>query len=247
MDIQKILHYKEQALPYLLDLIFPPQCGGCKRSGSVLCSSCATQFKLIDPPFCQHCHSLLAPTGNCQRCHFHKLRLSGLRVAYMYQDPLRTCIHNFKYNGNIRLASPLGLLLAKAYRASNIQADMIIPVPLYTDRLRQRGYNQAHLLAKVCAQATGVSLNTSVLERIRDTREQMRLQAYERYSNVAEAFCCSSSIATKSLVERRIVVIDDVCTTGATLEACAAPLFAAGASEVWGLVLARPMSHLNPQ
>jgi ComF family protein len=167
-------------------------------------------------------------------------------VAYTYKDPLRSCIHSLKYGGNVRLASPLGLLLAKAYRESHIRADFIVAVPLHPERLRERGYNQATLLAKVCAQAVGVPINTSVFQRTRATQAQVELPAHERYSNVAGAFHCLSEIATKGLLKRRVVVIiDDVCTTGATLEACAAPLFAAGASEVWGLVLARPLSHLT--
>src|SRR5262249_28851561 len=121
-----------------------------------------------------------------------------------------------------------------------IQADIIMPVPLHPDRLEQRGYNQAYLLARACAQTLRVPLNTSFLQRRCATQAQAQLPVHERYANVAEAFCCSASVATKSLVKRRIIIIDDVCTTGATLEACAAPLFAAGASEVWGLVLARP-------
>jgi len=133
------------------------------------------------------------------------------------------------------------VLLAKAYQASNIHADLIIPVPLHPERLKQRGYNQAHLLAQVCAQAVGVPLNVSILQRRKETQVQVHLHHHERHSNVAGAFCCQSPIATKSLENRRIVIIDDVSTTGATLEACAAPLFAAGASEVWGLVLARPL------
>jgi ComF family protein len=241
MNTQKIFTYWQQTLQQLLDLIFPPQCGGCRSSGSVLCSSCVTQFMPIHPPLCQHCNSPLTPYGNCQSCHYHRLGLSGLRVAYIYKDPLRTCIHSLKYQGNARLASPLGLLLAKAYHASNIQADLIIPVPLHPERQQQRGYNQAYLLAKACAQAVGVPLNTSLLQRRRATQAQAQLRSHERYANVAEAFYCSSSIATKRLENRIVVIIDDVSTTGATLEACAAPLFAAGASEVWGLVLARPL------
>jgi ComF family protein len=162
-------------------------------------------------------------------------------VAYTFKDPLRTCIHSLKYQGNVRLALPLGLLLAKTYRVSKIRADIIMPVPLHPERQRERGYNQAHLLAKACAQAVGVPLITSILQRRRATQAQTQLHRHERYSNVAEAFCCSPPIATRSLGNRTVVIIDDVSTTGATLEACAAPLFAAGAREVWGLVLARPV------
>jgi ComF family protein len=200
----------------------------------------------IHPPLCRHCNSPLAPHGDCQSCRYHRLGLSGLRVAYTYEGPLRTCVHSLKYQGNVRLASPLGLLLAKAYYASHIRADLIIPVPLHPERQRERGYNQAYLLAKACAQAIRVPLSTSLLQRRRATQAQAQLRGHDRYSNVAGAFCCSSSIATKSLENRIVVIIDDVSTTGATLEACAAPLFAAGASEVWGLVLARPTVTFEP-
>ena len=241
MNTLKILDFSQQALHCLFDLVFPPLCGGCGKSGSLLCSSCATQFLPLRPPLCQLCHNPLTLAGNCQRCRYHPLALNGLRVAYAFKDPLRTCIHNLKYHGHVRLASPLGLLLAQTYRACNIQADMIIPVPLHLTRLRERGYNQAQLLAQVCAQAVGVPLNAALLQRTRATQAQVQLRGYERLSNMAGAFCCSSPIATKSLLKRKVVIVDDVCTTGATLEACATPLFAAGASEVWGLVLARPM------
>ena len=195
----------------------------------------------IPSHLCHYCNKPLLPDGKCQRCRNHKRGLTGLYGAYAYKDPLLTCIHSLKYYGNTRIALPLGVLLAKAYQTSNLHADLIIPVPLHPERLKQRGYNQAHLLAQVCAQAVGVPLNVSILQRRKETQVQVHLHRYERHANVAGAFCCQSPIATKSLENRRIVIIDDVSTTGATLEACAAPLFAAGASEVWGLVLARPL------
>src|SRR5262249_23121588 len=115
METQKLINYTQQKLQQLLDFIFPPQCGGCKKGGFILCTSCIAQFKPIDPPFCRRCNSPLAPNGGCQRCHYRKPGLTGLRVAYVFQEPLRNCIHDFKYHGNVRLAVPLGLLLAKAY------------------------------------------------------------------------------------------------------------------------------------
>lgn len=238
-----MLNSSQQKLQHLLDLIFPPCCGGCKKSGSILCPSCVSQFTPTPSLVCHRCNKPLSPDGNCQHCRNHKRGLTGLYGAYAYKDPLRTCIHSLKYQGNTRIASPLGLLLAKAYQISNIHADLILPVPLHPTRLKERGYNQALLLAQVCAQAVGVPLNASILQRKKPTQAQAHLRGHDRYSNVAEAFCCQLSIVTKILENRRIVIIDDVSTTGATLEACAAPLFAAGASEVWGLVLARPLPN----
>ncbi|HEV2663206.1 MAG TPA: hypothetical protein VGU68_21530, partial [Ktedonobacteraceae bacterium] len=120
-----------------------------------------------------------------------------------------------------------------------MQADMLIPVPLHSERQRQRGFNHASLLAEVCSAYVGVPMNGSILIRHRATVAQVDLHPKERYRNVAGAFACASVTSSKVIDGRRIVIIDDVSTTSATLEACATPLFAAGAEEIWGLVLAR--------
>ena len=117
-------------------------------------------------------------------------------------------------------------------------ADIILPVPLHAQRQRERGYNHAALLARVCARLLGVALREDILLRPRATSAQVGLKIDERHQNVATAFDCTHVAATNILTGRSILIIDDVCTTGATLEACAAPLFAAGALSVWGLVLA---------
>ncbi len=166
--------------------------------------------------------------------------MNGLRAASVYQDPLRLCIHALKYDGLTRLAEPLGALLAQTYVAYGMQAEMIIPVPLHRERLQQRGYNQEDLLAKVCAEHLGLPVHTTIVQRLRNTPAQVSLSAVERRSNMHEAFGCSSTLATAILSGRKILIVDDVYTTGATLEACATPLLAAGAASVWGLVVARP-------
>ena len=150
------------------------------------------------------------------------------------------CIHALKYDGNTRLAQPLGMLLAQTYLALGIRADAIVPVPLHSERYRQRGYNHAALLAQVCAAQIGLPLFESMLTRHRATLAQVGLKTWERQQNVLGAFSCSPLYAGGQLRGRTIILIDDVCTTRATLEACAAPLFAAGAAVVYGLVLARP-------
>jgi len=183
----------------------------------------------------------LSTYGVCKNCQYHLPKLSGQRAVSLYQEPLRGCIHGLKYGGNIRLAVPLGLLLAQAYRRYDMQADMLIPVPLHSERQDQRGFNHASLLAEVCSANIGVPMNDNILVRHRATVAQVNLHPRERYQNVAGAFACSSSSANSVLNGRRIVIIDDVSTTSATLEACAMPMFAAGAKEIWGLVLARPL------
>ncbi len=158
----------------------------------------------------------------------------------LYQEPLRSCIHALKYEGNTRLAEPLGQMLAYTYRYYDLAADVIIPVPLHAERQKARGYNHATLLAHNLARHIGIAVRNDILIRHRATPAQVGLTASERSRNVTGAFACSPQFATGMLVGRTIGIIDDVTTTGATLVACAAPLFAAGATSVWGLVLARP-------
>ncbi|GAC1389236.1 MAG: hypothetical protein NVS4B11_18870 [Ktedonobacteraceae bacterium] len=164
--------------------------------------------------------------------------LQGLVAVNVYQEPLRHCIHALKYDGVIRLAEPLGTLLAQTYLNYGMQADMLVSVPLHSKRHKQRGYNHAYLLANVCSSTIGVPLRDDLLVRSRATSAQVGLNAYDRRQNVLGAFYCTAGRATESIYGRRIVIVDDVCTTGATLDACAAALFQAGAASVWGLVLA---------
>ncbi len=231
----------KQILERFLDLFFPPYCISCKRGGQILCSTCYASIQLLSPPFCKHCHTPLAPDKSCQKCAYHPLHFNGLRIVGAYQEPLRSYIHAFKYDGHTRLAQPLGTLLAQTYKRTGLVADMIIPVPLHTERQQQRGYNQAQLLAEVCSAELGIPLQVSLLTRVRATAAQIHLPMRERQQNVAGAFLLNPKSEARALSKSNILLVDDVCTTGATLEACATPLFAAGANTVWGLVLARPL------
>ncbi|MBA2680676.1 MAG: ComF family protein, partial [Ktedonobacteraceae bacterium] len=119
---------------YLLDFLFPPRCVRCKKSGHVLCPSCLALIEPLRPPLCQKCCTPLGSQSFCRRCSSHPLQLNGLRIASTYQEPLRSYIHMFKYDGNRRLGAPLGTLLAQTYKTYNMQADCIIPVPLHPER-----------------------------------------------------------------------------------------------------------------
>lgn len=156
----------------------------------------------------------------------------GVRAAYEYGGALARAIARMKYEGRPDLARPLGHALARS--PFDLLADAIVPVPLHPARLAQRGFNQVALLARPLAGRLDIPLATSWLARVRDTPRQATLRRAERLQNVQGAF-----VASRRALARRIIVVDDVCTTGATLRACMTALRLAGACEVSGLVLAR--------
>jgi ComF family protein len=244
VNTRKIARTTEHIGQQALDLLFPPQCVGCKRSGSVLCSACMATFQKMPQAICPRCGHPLEATRACSQCRYHMLGLSGLRAACIYQGSLRSCIHMLKYEGNKRLAAPLGQVLVQAYYYYGLRADVLVPVPLHHERERQRGYNHAALLAEACSLIIKVPVRLDIAARHKATQAQVDLAASERRQNVAGAFHCTPAFASGALHGCSILLIDDVSTTGATLEACAAPLFAAGAKAVWGLVLARPFNEI---
>ena len=224
-----------------LDLLFPPQCVGCQRGGSLLCPACRQTMQPLTAPLCQSCGTPLNEYNEiCPVCRYKRVRLHGLRCVNRYQGPLREAIHALKYDGHQRLAEPLGLLLAQAFRRYGLHADGIIPLPLHPERQRQRGYNHATLLARICAADLKIPCLENIILRQRVTPAQVGLALHERQQNVAGAFALTPEARAHPPTYRSLLLIDDVSTTGSTLEACAAPLYAAGIKEVRGLVLGRP-------
>lgn len=231
---KRLLAALRSAAQGLLDVLFPPRCAGCNRLGTALCDACTAQIEAPPWPACPRCGHA-SPSGSlCPDCRASASHLDGVTAAALFAHPMREAIHDLKYNNNRALAEPLGLQMATAWRARGLEADCIIPVPLHTSRLAERGYNQSALLARVLARAVGVPLNEHLLIRQRATQHQVGLGRTERRQNVAGAFTCRGSLAGQ-----RVALIDDVCTTGSTLEACAEALRAAGVSTVWAFTLAR--------
>ena len=223
---------------HVLDILFPRCCIQCRNEGSSFCESCRATLPRLLPPVCPGCGDPQAGGCICPHCRYYPLQLNGLRAFSEYKEPLRSVIHAFKYRGNSLLGESLGTLLAETYLRHHMQADLIVPVPLHAERLQQRGYNQAQILAASCARQLYLPISTTLLVRTRTATTQVKSGAQERRSNLQGAFKYHAHATTQLLRNRKIIIIDDVCTTGATLETCAQLLFAAGCKEVWGLVLA---------
>lgn len=220
-----------------LDLLLPPRCTHCQAADSWLCQACVDSIPFITHPICNQCGTPLSVNSPCKQCENHPLQhINGIRTASYFEDnPIRSAIHAFKYR-NIRAVAPaLGKILAQTYQHYHLNATVIIPVPLHRTRLKKRGYNQSELLAKQLGRLLDLPVNATTLQRIRKTKSQMKLGAAERHQNVANAFTCKD----KQLQNQHILLIDDVCTTGSTLDSCAAALIQDGSASVWGLTLAR--------
>ncbi len=218
-----------------LNALFPRRCAGCRQIGDLWCARCQASVAWLRPPLCPKCGYPQQHEQVCGACRRAQPKLDGIRSAALFEGPLRQAIHELKYSGQKELAGCLGSLLESFWVATPLPVDVIVPVPLHAARLRERGYNQAALLAGRLSKATGIPLVEDCLVRTRVTTSQMTLKAAERRINVKDAFGCSD----KSLAGQRVVVVDDVCTTGATLEACGEALFQAGVVSVWALTLAR--------
>ena len=219
----------------ILDLIFPPRCGGCDTAGSLWCDDCQTRVQPIAARTCARCGQPDVRTDVCAACSSSPPTIDSIRSFTLFDGRIRHAIHAFKYRRMAALAEPLGDMLAHYWLKSPTPANAIVPVPLHAVRQRERGYNQADLLARRLGRATGLPVYSNALRRVRATASQMTLNAAERKGNVAQAFVCD----TDKLHAGNVLLVDDVCTTGATLDACAVALKAAGAAQVHGLTLAR--------
>ena len=219
-----------------LDLLFPPRCVGCNVEGSFLCASCTTDLPRLELPYCQRCAQPLRRGELCERCEASPLNIDGIRAPYLMEGVLRESIHRLKYR-NLRALGPiLGGFLSEYLMKLPDVADVLIPVPLHPRRLRARGYNQTALLAREVGKRQGLPVVEKALVRRWDSPPQAASSGYEeRLRNVMGSFEAQGG----SLEGRRLLLIDDVCTTGSTLSACAVALKSQGASSVWGLTLAR--------
>ncbi len=221
-----------------VDVLFPPQCGGCGKDGYRYCPACLASLHYLSQPVCEQCGEPLPrrQPGRCAVCRRRTASaLAGTRSVAYFEGPLQRALHRLKYYRDVVLADSLARVLVAAWRDYALLGGIVIPVPLSPERLWERGYNQAGLLARGFAELAGLPYAPAGAARVRHTASQVGLTADQRRQNVAGAF----EARPRLVAGKAILLVDDVRTTGATLEACAAALRAAGAEQVWGLTLAR--------
>ncbi len=237
----------------VLDLIFPPRCAICRDflwraekeidpADRALCQGCIDRFREVDSPLCPLCGLPLASWVEedhyCENCLRRRPQYEWARAVYTYEGSLREAIHQFKFAGKSQLAGTLGKLLALATKKwlPDLSDYLLMPVPLHPRRLRERGFNQSLLLARQVASRLGAELDPLSLSRVRYTKPQTGLRGDERRKNVRRAFSCSNH---SSLKGKDVILVDDVTTTGSTLNECARALKRSGAKRVFGTALAR--------
>lgn len=219
----------------LLNFVFPPVCGACKRAGSLICEDCHNQLQWVQAPLCARCgRPVSSSTDCCPTCQERPLPLQQIRAAVLFAHPVAKLIHNLKYNGAFALAKPLAQMMAEAWSTWHMPVDLVLPIPLHAERQRKRGYNQSALLARHFCKLVALPYIEDGLQRTRFTTPQVGLTAVERLKNVQDAF-----VAKIDVVGKNILLIDDVCTTGATMAAAATAFSAAGAHTVYGYCVAR--------
>ena len=219
-----------------VDLLFPRWCVGCGKEGDFICQSCLRSLARIMPPLCPRCGKPQTSGILCPSCVSWQAEIDGIRSPFRFDGVIRQAIHQLKYR-NLRAQVTTLARLLQDYLATNpMPGEVLAPVPLHRKRLRERGYNQSSLLAKELGKLTGLPVVDDCLIRQRYAPPQARTSTVaERRSNVANAFACRDN----RLRDKQVLLIDDVSTSGTTLDACATALKASGATSVWGLVLAR--------
>jgi ComF family protein len=189
----------------------------------------------VGPKVCEQCGEPYNIIGKCLLCRQAPPAFTAVRSWAVYSGPIRHALHSLKYRQNISLGDSLSVHLIDCFTQLNWPVDLIVPVPLFRNRKRSRGYNQSALLARPLSLATGIPYRPNVLDRVRDTSSQVGLSEKERLLNVRGAFTAQSHLVRG----KTILVIDDITTTGATIQNCATALVEAGAAHVYGLTVAR--------
>ncbi|MDX5361334.1 MAG: ComF family protein [Alphaproteobacteria bacterium] len=233
------------ALRGLLDIALPPTCAGCGTVVSAphaLCPACWGRVRFVTAPMCAACgvpfEVEAAPGALCAACAADRPRIAVLRAATHYADPVRQVLLGFKHGDRLEHAPLLARWLCGAGGDALEGAEVIVPVPLHWRRLVRRRYNQSALLAQALGRATGIPVEVAALRRTRATPMQRGQSRTGRRRNVAGAFDVAPR-ARPRIAGRTVLLVDDVVTTGATLEACARALLKGGAARVHALAVAR--------
>ncbi len=219
-----------------LDFLFPQYCVGCGKEGSFICGSCLQSQPLITPPICPLCGRPQTSGILCSGCVSWKAEIDGIRSPFRFESVIQQAVYQLKYRNLRSIATMLAGFLNDFMKTNPIDGNVLVPVPLHKSRVRERGYNQSYLLAKELAKLSGLPvIRNSLVKHTKSLPQARSANVEERKKNVSGVF----SVHDRRLKGKEVILVDDVSTSGATLDACAAVLKETGAVSVWGLTLAR--------
>ena len=219
-----------------MDWIYPPACAGCGAAGEVWCADCRNSVVRIRPPVCERCgYPQNSKSSECAGCGKHQPAYTRLRSYGAYQGALKEAIHALKYQSNLALGFVFSQSLSEVIRDEGWKIDVISPIPLSPKRQKERGYNQAASVAHPLAGLLDIEYDAKSLTRIKNTESQVHLTADDRMKNMSGAFM----LKERAWTGKRVLIIDDVITTGSTLNECARIAREGGAADVYGVSIAR--------
>ncbi len=219
-----------------LDCFFPRACVGCGRIGSYMCSRCEADLPFLVGPLCPRCGQPQISGILCASCAVHPSSIEAIRSVFRFEGTARRAVHELKYHNLRAIAPTLASYIATCMTEAGMTADVMVPVPLHPSHERLRGYNQAAILAREVGKLHNMRVLPRSLRRAGTSTSQVRTKnVEERRRNVRGAFRWADS----PLLGSTVMLIDDVCTTGATLDACASAIREAGATRVVALTVAR--------
>lgn len=219
------------------DWLYPPHCAGCGKIGTRWCPQCADQVRLIAPPYCPTCGAPIRPGETCPECKAHPAQFDRLRSWASFEGPVREALHHLKYKRDLGLAEVFTQPLIEIIAREGWNFDSVIPIPLSKTHYQERGYNQAREIALPVALIMKKEFIPSAVSRVKETSSQITLTAHQRYANLQDAFWANPA----KLKGRNVLLIDDVATTGATLNSCARTLREAGAKTIYCLTVAKTL------
>lgn len=226
----------------ILDLFYPKSCIECGKPGKWICDECLKKVRFLSSGFCKKCGKPLnKSTGLCPLCHDFQFSFTACRSAFVYEGAVASGIKALKYSKRIPFASYFAAFLYDILVHEDWNIDLITAVPLYKDRLAERGFNQSGKIAESLSKKVSIPYNSSALQKISDTKTQVGLGREERLENLKSAFVAEPIF----VIGKRILLIDDVMTTGSTFNECSQTLLKAGASNVFCLSIATSVPSDN--
>ena len=217
-----------------LDWLYTPQCVSCGEKGTLLCARCEKEIERVVSPYCLKCGKPIIAGKRCRLCKLTDFCFEAARACFIYSGPVAAGIKQLKYHQNLELSRTFGKELARLYRSLYWESDLLIPVPLSKERKRERGFNQSEWIAKALGKEISIPVATTALLKIRHTETQVHLNGDDRRKNLKGVFFAEPVFVR----EKSVLLIDDVITTGTTLNECSAALLEAGAREVRCLAIA---------